>query len=479
MARCKTCQKAYSCQKGNTTPLWRHAKKDHPKELRQVFAGVLRQPTLFQTLQRKEQYAHNSARKKQLDDALVKMVAKDLQPLSMVDDQGFLEFCHAMDPKYKVPSRPHLTGTLLPNLFLKTQGEIKKSVLEVQSLSLTCDLWTSVTNDSFMAVTCHYWDEEAQELKSPILDCAGFHGRHTGDRIREELRRCIKDFGIQGKILALVTDNGSNIVKAAADMGVRRLSCAAHTLNLVVTNAIETTEQVQRAKEQCSKIVTITKQSTVAKEELLRCQQTLALQTTKRLIQECPTRWNSVYEMLARLQELKESVSLLLLHPTMKSVGNFGPDQWDAVEEAVEVLRPCYEATLEFSAEKFASASKEIPLAKMMMMMYAAKEREAPEGSLKKELSGKILRNLNDRFGKVEETRVFALASLLDCRFKNKCFRSEEKKKRALGFLSMELKELYKEGQESQVDTLSLNLNTMFVSIQYVFFFFSIPAPNK
>ncbi len=42
-----------------------------------------------------------STRKKILDGKLVAMIAKDLQPLPVMEDEGFLEFSKALDRKYR------------------------------------------------------------------------------------------------------------------------------------------------------------------------------------------------------------------------------------------------------------------------------------------------------------------------------------------------------------------------------------------
>ena len=40
------------------------------------------------------------ARQKRLNNMLLKMIVKDMQPFSIVEDQGFQEFITAIDPSY-------------------------------------------------------------------------------------------------------------------------------------------------------------------------------------------------------------------------------------------------------------------------------------------------------------------------------------------------------------------------------------------
>ncbi len=91
-------------------------------------------------------------------------------------------------------------------------------------------------------------------------------GRHTASMIQEELDKVLVNFNIKNKILTFVTDNGSNIKRAIFDMGHQRQSCYAHSLNLVVTDAIRQIQEVLDVKEKVSMVVRLRRQSTVAKE---------------------------------------------------------------------------------------------------------------------------------------------------------------------------------------------------------------------
>ncbi len=150
------------------------------------------------------------------------------------------------------------------------------------------------------------------------------------------------------------------------------------------------------------------------------------------LKQECCTRWNSLYEMFERIHKLKDAVSLFLVQPEAGAHGPFGGETWRFVEDAITVLRPCYEATVELSGEKFATGSKIIPMTKMLLTFYANLARECNVDTthpLKKELASDLLANLNSRFDRVEEVRILTQATLLDPRFKNRVFRKEDKKR--------------------------------------------------
>ncbi len=417
-ARCTICKKVYKIARSNTSTLWRHAKQEHPSHLKGVTEKeAASQPTLQEVLgQNKQKYERGSQRKQELDDSLVTLVAQDLQPLSMVSDSGFVNFCRVMDKRYQVPSRQHLSSVLLPGKFNQIQDQVKKKIGMSKSVAVTTDMWTSTTNSSFLTVTCHWWNFKEERLDSAVLDCHRVQGRHTAGNIQEELDRVFQAFEIKDKIITMVTDNGSNIKKAAQDMGYRRLSCFAHSLNLVAMDSIKSVSKLQEVRDKVSKVVRLTKQSTMAKEKLDQIQATLGM-TPKKLKQDVPTRWNSLFDMLERCYDLKDAITIFLTHPGMdKDVGTFSSSEWQVIEDAVSLLRPCYEATVELSGEKMSTGSKAIPLTRMLMSYYARAEREAEDGSTKKLLAHKILQNLQARFEVFEDVRILAMATLLDPR---------------------------------------------------------------
>lgn len=91
-----------------------------------------------------------------LDRALTEMIAKDVQPYNIVENEGFANFIQELDPRYKLPSKTYLRDVLMLNLFKETSGKLAKMLENILDISVTCDLWTSRANDSFLTVTCHF-----------------------------------------------------------------------------------------------------------------------------------------------------------------------------------------------------------------------------------------------------------------------------------------------------------------------------------
>ena len=171
-------------------------------------------------------------RQKILDEQLAKMVVWDLQPFSFVEDRGFKAFTKALNPSYTLPGRKTVSKVLVPQLYASCRASVKERVGHAAAVCLTTDCWTSRTTHSYMSVTCHFLED--YDLVSCLLDCFQFSDRHTADNLSEHLLRITREWEIQEKVVACVTDGASNITLAIQKCRWKHLHCFAHTLNLIV-----------------------------------------------------------------------------------------------------------------------------------------------------------------------------------------------------------------------------------------------------
>lgn len=69
----------------------------------------------------------SATRTKQLNQKVLEMIIKDLQPFSIVEDPGFKSLVAALDPTYQLPSRTTLSRALLPQRYADILKEKKMS----------------------------------------------------------------------------------------------------------------------------------------------------------------------------------------------------------------------------------------------------------------------------------------------------------------------------------------------------------------
>lgn len=285
-----------------------------------------------------------------VDEALVKMIAMDFQPFSIVEDRGFRSYTQALDPTYVLPSRGTISKRMLPNLYEKVRAELKCKIKTAPAVCLTTDCWTSNTTTSYISVTCHYIDDD-YKLQSNLLDCFVMTEQHTADNLAQELSSVAHEWGIDEKIAACVTDNASNIVKAVNEvLRWNHVRCFAHLLNLIVRNAIQS-PALQDIIQKVKNITEYVRRSTVASAKLREVQQ----QMKKDLLrpkQDVSTRWNSTFYMLERFLEIKEPLvsTLALVNPQLPALTLV---EWTIIKEACNILKPFEEVTVEMSSERY------------------------------------------------------------------------------------------------------------------------------
>ncbi len=68
------------------------------------------------------------------------MIAKDLQLLSVVEDEGFRNFVHTLDPRYKIPSGKNLMEGKISELYEECRSKVKKPLDGENSAVLTTDV---------------------------------------------------------------------------------------------------------------------------------------------------------------------------------------------------------------------------------------------------------------------------------------------------------------------------------------------------
>lgn len=100
------------------------------------------------------------------------------------------------------------------------QKYIISEIFNVDYVCLTSDAWSS-RNRGFLGITIHWLDQDFSR-KSAVLSCQRFKGSHTYDKIASALMLKFEEYKIPlQKIVGVVTDNGSNFVKAFSEYGLK------------------------------------------------------------------------------------------------------------------------------------------------------------------------------------------------------------------------------------------------------------------
>jgi len=272
--------------------------------------------------------------------------------------------------------------------------------MQARYIALTIDIWTDRRVHSFLGVTAHTF--HSCKSFSGLLAFKVLKGQHTGVRIAEELARVLEENGIKEKVFFVVCDNASNMRKAfdvirnlvASEDGAdtlqadqkaesmddprawedlnaddavevnqvleshcaERLSCFAHTLQLVVKDGLSKSTSFRNVLGKCSKMANLCHQSTHFRE---------AFEATFGVGRSIPvanaTRWSSTFTQLAGIASLQ----LENMPDMLRSVGHselilLKKDE-ESLRELVEILRLCADATELLQGDTYATIGCVVP----------------------------------------------------------------------------------------------------------------------
>ncbi|XP_071056886.1 E3 SUMO-protein ligase ZBED1-like [Onthophagus taurus] len=465
ISMCSECKREFKFF-GNTTNLSEHLKRKHPALLLQKskpsqdtsceeIRGTLPSTSTTETSsqhsiihpppsKRKRQvalygktqtYSISENEQTEIDQSLVEMIVSDFQPLSIVENKGFMKYTNKLNGHYDLPSRKKITTSLILNIYTATLSKVKNELNLSSNLSTTTDIWTSSSTKAFLAVTAHYIN--GSQLNSYLLETKQLVDRHSAGNVASSLREVFESWDIFEKVHCIVTDNASNMRNAiTVHLNKTHQPCIAHTLNLCTMDTLKHAD-LQQLLEKCKNIVGHFKRSTVASGELAKMHDQMKLPLLK-VKQDVSTRWNSCLAMMQRLEELKVPLSAAMSNlPGSPSL--LSSEDWALIKDCICILKPIEAMTSELSGEKYITLSIIIPL---IRGVQHAVENAQPITS-----TGKILQtNFHDillrRLGYVESSKICAKATLLDPRLKILAFDKVINGNQALKWITQEVEDL-------------------------------------
>ncbi|XP_018377324.1 PREDICTED: zinc finger BED domain-containing protein 1-like, partial [Trachymyrmex cornetzi] len=405
----------------------------------------------------------------------------DFHPFRIVEEKSFIEFIRALNPNYQIPSRHFISKTAIPSLYEECLIYTKDLINSGLSFCLTTDCWTSRNTESYIAVTVHFINDNF-ELISVLLECSTMSTNHTSKNLAHEIRRIVHEWGIEKKILLAVSDSANNIKSAISkELGWKHFSCFAHTLNLIVNDALHT-DGITEILEKIKIIVGHFKRSYISNEKLMLFQKNNGDQPLK-LIQDVPTRWNSTYFMLERFSKLETAIrsTLAVLD---KDLPILTVEEWKIINELCQVLKPFEAVTKTISGQKYCSASLIIPLTNGLQNICTTLPKKNFSPILLNVIS-KLQNGFHVRLGNIESSTTLSICTFLDPRFKMLAFSNtsaaEHAKKIVVSSLmnSMDIEHTRYTNINANNRSLNQNKSEDELSVWYKFDNIALSKPTK
>ncbi|KAL1465900.1 hypothetical protein MTO96_043061 [Rhipicephalus appendiculatus] len=288
--------------------------------------------------------------------------------------------CRTSVPEYKVPSRTTFSRSVIPELYAKEKERVKGELRHhfnhgTPCYSVTTDGWSSRPGDSYVSFTCHLLDEEFS-LRNYQLACRHMPEGHTSENLKNVLLDLAEEWGLpQGIPVFIVTDNARNFLGAALRTGWLSIQCFAHTLQLCINCAKKDTSNFEQLCIKAQGIGRYYKRSSQARNRLKELKTSMGLEPLE-VIQDVVTRWNSEYEMMARLLKLRRPISLDLSE--QDTLEDFTSSEWRLMASVTLVLKCIDDATRESCSEKHPTLSQVVPLVHCMQLLLTQQERSPP-----------------------------------------------------------------------------------------------------
>jgi hypothetical protein len=327
-------------------------------------------------------------------------------PLSVMENPHFLQFLKDLDPKFSLPSRKVVSTKIIPKLHDNTMDKVVGHLQLAQYVALTLDIWTDRRQHSYLGITAHTFLDCIPH--SLLLLFSSFKGSHTGSRIASAVEKAISDFGLQRKVYYCSCDNASNMVKAfsvlnelavgefpfddddndddipiamyanvvddedlwhdlsdeqASDVNegitracTTRLSCFAHSLQLVVKDGMNKLTSARTLLSKCSKLSSTLHQSALLKE---------AFEARFGALRSIPeansTRWSSLFHQLHSIVQLDQAALKDILHQRNLSNLVMTPANFSCLEELVSILASFAEVTDAIQGDQYPTLGCVVP----------------------------------------------------------------------------------------------------------------------
>ncbi|KAG8381372.1 hypothetical protein BUALT_Bualt06G0115400 [Buddleja alternifolia] len=375
---------------------------------------------------------------------------------SAVEDEWFTIMMKRTNPEFVPMSRTTIRNQCV-KIYENEKRKLKNEFKYVNKMSITTDCWKSKNQKiEYLAITGH-WIDQNWLLQKRVLNFVEVPPPRRGVDIANVIWRCLEDWGIEGKIHTVSVDNASANDSAIENLKVFirskkkllcggslfHVRCCAHILNLVaqdglseIKNVIEcvrdSVDYIRRSDSRLKVFTEIVKQLNLRE---------------RKLIDDCKTRWNSTYEMLAiaiRFRDVfpryADRDPLYLDCPS--------PSDWEKVVKVCSLLEVFWKATHVISGSYYPTSN--LFLQEVVRVKVELDNKSQSSDDFIYDMVNSMKRKFDKYWG--ESNLLMAIAAVLDPRYKMMALEfffpklySPEKATTELAFVRRTLYDLYSE----------------------------------
>lgn len=390
-------------------------------------------------------------------------------PFSIVEHQVLMWAFQYANPEFQKVTRKTIRGDCL-TVYEAEKKTLKDELKSVSKISLTTDMWKSSHQVvEYMVITGHFIDA-GWKLQKRVLSFVKVPAPRRGIDVADAIFKCLKHWGIENKVFSVSVDNASyndsclknlkeNISlsnKLFLDGALFHVRCCAHILNLLVQDGLSKIKDIIYNVRESVKYININDSRLKAFCDIVE-QKHLK---DRKLIIDCPTRWNSTFEMLSCALKFK------IVFPAYKEREphyGFAPsdEDWEKVEKVCKLLDVFNLATHIISGSEYPTANLYLPeIWRVKQVIDSAAE---DNDLFMREMAAPMKLKFDKYWGQCN--LLMAIASVLDprCKFHvvDICFpfiyKPDEVAKENIEMVRTSLKQLYEEYVSLSLEESSSN----------------------
>nr|XP_017217369.1 PREDICTED: zinc finger BED domain-containing protein DAYSLEEPER-like [Daucus carota subsp. sativus] len=252
---------------------------------------------------------------------IARMIMLHEYPLDMVEHTGFNEFLQAMQPQVNMLNTDSIQEECL-SIYASEKQRISDLLNgSLGRVNLTLDLWASQRSLGYVLLTGYFIDSD-WKLQRRILNVVMLPFPDSESAFNHAVVACINDWDLDDKLFSLTCDQsfaaeavrrnlrGLLSIKNPLVLGGQLLlgNCYARVISHLALDALSSMVKTIKKVRNSVKYV---KTAKGCEAKFIELKQKLQNPSTKSLIIDDRTKWDTTYHMLVAVSELKEVFSCL------------------------------------------------------------------------------------------------------------------------------------------------------------------------
>ncbi|KAL5575560.1 hypothetical protein UlMin_017259 [Ulmus minor] len=354
---------------------------------------------------------------------IAKMIILHEYPLNIVEQPGFVNFIRTLQPHFVMSSFDIVQGDCV-NMYRQEKHNLSNLVSGVHGrVSLALDLWISNQTLGYVLLTGHFIDGD-WNLHRRILNVVMVPSPDSTDSLIKAIGTCLSDWHLEGRLFTLTLDQSfmsqNSIDNLRGFLSVKNHlvlngqlligNCFARVLSRLALDLMGAMGEIISKIRESVKYV---KTSESIEDKFNDLKEHLQVPSTKKLLIDDHSRWDTTYHMLVAAWELQQVFACLdTSDPDYKIAPSF--EEWKQVEILCTYLKYLFDAANMLTAPTYPTANAFFPeVSKIQFDLMQSAMTEDP-------FTLYLVKPLYEKFDNYWKNSclVFAFAVVMDPRFK-------------------------------------------------------------